>query len=102
MDSERHQTSNPDVSQDIEATKQGNASTMSPGSSLAEFGNSVSVLAQESAQTVQTTVAEGVPQAVNTVQEKISAIVGGAKEATESVSGCESSPRGRNEETNQR
>ncbi|KAK9847575.1 hypothetical protein MYU51_018553 [Penicillium brevicompactum] len=61
-------------------------SSMASGSSVAEFGNSVSSLAQESAGVVKETVVEGVPKALHAVQEGISAIAGGAKEVEETVS----------------
>ncbi|KAJ5352533.1 hypothetical protein N7452_001507 [Penicillium brevicompactum] len=61
-------------------------SSMASGSSVADFGNSVSSLAQESAGVVKETVVEGVPKALHAVQEGISAIAGGAKEVEETVS----------------
>lgn len=64
-------------------------SSMASGSSVAEFGNSVSSLAQESAGVVKETVVEGVPKALHAVQEGISAIAGGAKEVEETVSDSE-------------
>lgn len=64
-------------------------SSMASGSSIAEFGNSVSSLAQESAGAVKETVVEGVPKALHAVQEQISAIAGGAKEVEETVSDSE-------------
>lgn len=64
---------------------------------MAEFGTSVSVLAKESSQVVTETVTKGVPEAVNNVQEQISTMVGGAKEAKDSISDCEFHPRGGDE-----
>ncbi|KAJ5362510.1 hypothetical protein N7541_003354 [Penicillium brevicompactum] len=60
-------------------------SSMASGSSVADFGNSVSSLAQESAGVVKETVVEGVPKALHAVQEGISAIAGGAKEVEETA-----------------
>lgn len=72
-----------------EQTQRQRPSSMASGSSVAEFGNSVSSLAQESAGVVKETVVEGVPKALHAVQEGISAIAGGAKEVEETVSDSE-------------
>jgi hypothetical protein len=63
--------------------------SMASGSSIAEFGNSVSAVAQDSAGVVKETVMEGVPEALHTVQDQIRALAGGAKEVEETVSDSE-------------
>ena len=63
--------------------------SMASGSSIAEFGNSVSAIAQDSAGAVKETVKEGVPGALHTVQDQIRALAGGAKGVEDTVSDSE-------------
>jgi hypothetical protein len=63
--------------------------SMASGSSMAELGNSVSAVAQDSAGAVKETVMESVPQALHTVQDQIYALASGAKAVEETVSESE-------------
>jgi hypothetical protein len=63
--------------------------SMATGSSISEFGKSVSAVAQDGAGTVKETVVEGGSAALHAVQDQVRALAGGAKEVEESVSDSE-------------